>query len=339
MLNSSLRLDFASDNVAGIAPEALSAIGQFATGFVSSYGTDEVTARAADLIRNCLDADCEVFFLSSGTAANALAAAVLCPPHDALLAHRYSHLLLEEAGAPGFMSGGALVTGLDGAHGRIDLAALERALDIPESAHRQVPSVLSFANPTEMGTCYTAEAVRALTEPARRGGLRVHWDGARLANLAAAGFDLKTLPSLGIDVLVMGGTKAGMWGSEAIVLFDRSLGRRFSARLKQAGQLPSKSRFLAAPWIGMLESGAYVSRAAHANRMAAKLARDIPFEIAHPVETNAVFVRLDLDRHRRLEERGWRVFRLADGAVRFMCSWATTEEQVEELVSLLAEVA
>ena len=170
---------------------------------------------------------------------------------------------------------------------------------------------------------------------AKAAGLKVHLDGARLANAVAAGFDPTSLARLGVDVLVMGGTKAGSTPTEAIVLFDRALGRRFGARLKHAGQLISKARFLAAPWIGMLESGAWASRAAHANAMARRLAAAMPWPLAHPVEANAVFAHMPEADLARLRAAGWFVYRFIDGSVRFMGSWATTAESVDELAGVL----
>jgi threonine aldolase len=168
--------------------------------------------------------------------------------------------------------------------------------------------------------------------------LPIHLDGARLANAVAAGFDIRSLKSLGVSILVIGGTKAGMPLSEAVVLFDPSLSRRFDARLKQAGQLPSKGRFLAAPWIGMLQTGAWIARAAHANAMAKALAALMPFPLAHPVQANAVFVEMDEAALARLQAKGWSVYRFIDGSVRFMCSWATTLEAVEALGEALRGV-
>jgi threonine aldolase len=143
------------------------------------------------------------------------------------------------------------------------------------------------------------------------------------------------LKHLDIDILVIGGTKAGMTPTEAIVIFDRALARRFGARLKQAGQLPSKARFYAAPWIGMLQSGAFVERAAHANAMARKLAQSQPFELLHPVDSNGVFVRMDAVTQERIHSAGWEVHPFADGSVRFMCTWQTTDSLIEEFVSML----
>jgi threonine aldolase len=168
--------------------------------------------------------------------------------------------------------------------------------------------------------------------------LKIHLDGARLANAVAAGFDPRAAGRLGVDLLVVGGTKAGMAPTEALVLLDRALARRFDARLKQAGMLPSKGRFHAAPWIGMVRTGALVTRAAHANAMARRLAALSPFPVVHPVEANGVFVEMDNERLARLHALGWHAYRVEDGCVRFMCSWATTAEAVEELAAVLGEV-
>jgi threonine aldolase len=228
--------------------------------------------------------------------------------------------------------------GLPGASGRIDPLALDAGLGRPDAAHHQSAAALSLTQATEYGAVYTVGELSRLTSAAKAHGLAIHLDGARLANAVASGFDIKALKGLGVSLLVIGGTKAGMPLSEAVVLLDPSLARRFDARLKQSGQLPSKGRFLSAPWIGMLETGAWTARAAHANAMAKALAAKTPFPLAHPVEANAVFVEMDEAALGRLQGKGWFVYRFIDGSVRFMCSWATTLEAVEELGEALREV-
>lgn len=333
------RYDFASDNTAPAAPEAMAGLAASNTGFASGYGTDPVTARAADLVRAMLDADAEVRFVASGTAANAISLAALCRPFEAVLAHEHAHICTDETGAPGFFGQGLGLVGLPGASGKIDAKALAAPLAAPDLSHRQSPAALSITNATEYGTVYTAAEVAALIQPVKAKGYGVHLDGARLANAAAAGFDLKAIEGLGVDILVVGGTKAGMPPTEAVVIFDRGLARRFDARLKQAGQLPSKGRFYAAPFIGMLEDGALVRHAAHANAMARKLAELMPFKVRHPVEANGVFVEMDEDRLAALHRSGWFAYRFLDGSVRFMCSWATTDAAVEELAETLHSLA
>jgi threonine aldolase len=336
---SNARYDFASDNTAPATPEAMAALADANEGFTSGYGTDHVTARAGDLVRQMLDADAEVRFVASGTAANAISLAALCRPFEAVVAHEHAHVCTDETGAPGYFGQGLGLIRLPGASGKIDSAALAEALSAPDVSYRQSPAALSLTNATEYGTVYSGEALKALTAPAKAKGYGVHLDGARLANAAAAGFDLKAIKTLGVDILVVGGTKAGMPPTEAVVIFDRDLARRFDARLKQAGQLPSKGRFYAAPFIGMLEDGAFVRHAAHANAMAKKLAGLMPFTVRHPVEANGLFVEMDEPTLKRLHASGWFAYRFLDGTVRFMCSWATTPEAVEALGETLKQIA
>ena len=333
------RYDVASDNVAGAAPEALDALIAANSGHAISYGGDHVSAQAADLVRAFLDADADVRFVGSGTAANAISLATLCRPFEAVAAHEHAHVCTDETGAPGFFGHGLGLIALKGASGLIDPAGLGQALSYPDVSYRQSPAALSLTQATEFGTLYTVDQIKALTGAAKAKGLGVHLDGARLANAIAAGFDPKTIKDLGIDILIIGGTKAGMTPSEAVVLFDPALSRRFDARLKQAGQLPSKSRFYSAPWIGMLQTGAYVARAAHANAMARILAALAPFEAAHPVQSNAVFLRMSADQLAALNAGGWSVHAWHGGVARLMCSWATTDADVEAIVEAMKAVA
>lgn len=336
------RYDFASDNTAGCGPEAWAALTEHNTGFASGYGTDTVTARAADLVRGLLDADADVRFVANGTAANCIALAALAQPHEAVLCHQHAHIATDETGAPGLFGAGVGLIPLPGGGGQIDPIALQATARAPDVSYRQSAAALSLTNATEYGTVYSAGDIRVLTNLAREAGLGVHLDGARLANAAAAGFDVKLLKSLNIDILIVGGTKAGMTPTEAVVLFNPALSRRFNARLKHAGQLTSKGRFLSAPWIGALESGAWLDRARHANAMAQRLAaifrERTPFVVRHPVQANALFVEMEEAPLLRLRERGVFVYRFLDGTVRFMCSWATTEERVDALGEMLAAI-
>lgn len=334
-----MRYDFGSDNTAGMAPAALEGLIAANQGHVRAYGSDDITARAADQIRQRLDADAEVRFVFSGTAANAIALSMLAWPHEAVLAHHAAHICTDETGAPGFFGQGVGLIGLPGFSGKIELAALQAALEEPEVGHRQPPAALSLTQSTEYGTVYSEEELRHLIEPVKARGYGVHMDGARLANAAAAGFDLTQIARLGVDILVFGGAKAGGNCTEAIVMFDKSLARRIDNRLKQAGQVASKGRFLAAPFLGLLESGDWESGAAHANLMAQRLAAGIEartgFVLAHPVEANAVFVRMPPEAHQRLNDLGWACYRFDDGSVRFVCSWATDPAVVDEVLEAM----
>jgi threonine aldolase len=331
--------DFASDNTAGMAPEALDGLIRANQGAASGYGSDDLSREAADAVRAFLDADAEVRFVASGTAANAVALAMLCRPFEAILAHEHAHVTVDETGAPAFFSGGSGIIPLPGPSAKIDPKTLAVHLGAQGSPHHQSPAALSLTNSTEYGTVYSIDEARTLIDLAKAKGMGVHLDGARLANAVASGFDPKAIAGLGVDVLVLGGTKAGMSPTEALVVFDRALARRLDARLKQAGQLPSKGRFYAAPWISMLSSGAFVTRAAHANQMAQRLAALMPFKIVHPVQANGLFVEMSEDQHRALSDQGMQVYRVADGSVRFMCSWATTPDAVDGLGEMLRGMA
>ncbi|PXA85651.1 threonine aldolase [Caulobacter sp. D4A] len=337
------RYDFASDNVAGAMPEVMEALVAANAGTASGYGTDHVSQAAGDRIRAALDADAEVKFMPSGTAANAFALTLLASPHEAVLAHEHAHICTDETGAPGFFGQGVGLIGLPGASGKIDPAALEAALAQPDVSYRQPAAALSLTTATEYGTVYSEAALKALVDPVKAKGYGVHLDGARLANAVAAGFDLKAVKRLGVDILVMGGTKAGSTPTEAVVFLNPDHRRRLDARIKHAGQLVSKGRFLAAPWLGLLDetggTGPWAARAAHANAMAQKLAALMPYPILHPVEANGLFVDMSDAALDRLRGEGWFVYRFLDGSARFMCSWATTSEMVEQLGAALAKIA
>lgn len=341
------RYDFASDNTAPAMPEVVDAFTRFNTGFCAGYGDDEVCEKAADLLRELLDADAAVRFTASGTAANALSLAALAQPHEAVIAHEHAHIVTDEAGAPGFFGAGMGLIALPGPSGKIDPSGLagtskkpdKAHLHAPDRAHMQPAAALSITNATEYGTVYSEAEIAAIAAAVKAAGRSLHLDGARLANAAAAGFDVKCLARLGFDVVILGGTKAGSTPTEAIMLLNRDLERRLDARMKHAGQLVSKARFLAAPWIGMLETGAWTARAAHANAMAKRLADAMPFRVTHPVQANGVFVEMDEAAHERLHQAGWHTYRFIDGSVRFMCSWATMPETVDEMVATLRAIA
>ena len=337
-----MRYDFTSDNTAGMAPEALAALTESNGGYARAYGADGVTARCAELIRERVQADAEVRFVFSGTAANAIALSMLARPFEAVIAHQAAHVCTDEAGAPGFFGQGLGLIGLPGASGKIDPLALRAILAEPEVGHRQPPGALSLTQTTEYGAVYSSEELRKLIEPVTELGFGVHLDGARLANAVAAGFDLADIPRLGVDILVLGAAKAGAPCAEALVIFDKRLTRRVDQRLKQAGQTASKARFLAAPILGLLESRAWEGHAAHANAAARALADGIlertPYVLAHPVDANIVFVRMPASHHQRLNDKGWACHRFDDGSVRLVCSWATREEAVVALVEDMANL-
>lgn len=330
---------FASDNYAGICPEAWQAMEEANCGFVSSYGDDSWTERACESIRHVFETDCQVFFVFNGTAANSLALAALSRSYHSVICHDLAHVETDECGAPEFFSNGTKILHIHGQGGKLDLAEVERIITRRSDIHYPRPKVLSLTQATEVGTVYTPDEIRAASALASRYGLKVHMDGARFANAVVS---LDVPPSeitwkSGVDVLCLGGAKNGMAMGEAVVFFDRELAFEFEYRCKQAGQLASKMRFISAPWIGMLEGGAWLKKARHANDCAALLERELAeisdARIIYPRQANSVFVEMPGAAADRLRAAGWHFYSfIGSGGARFMCSWQTTREDVLQLV-------
>ena len=332
------RRQFASDNYAGICPEAWAALSEANHGHAPGYGDDAWTVRARNLLREVFETDCEVFFVFNGTAANSLALASLCQSYHSVICHETAHVETDECGAPEFFSNGTKVLTVPGVGGKITPADVDRIVKKRNDVHYPKPRVVSVTNATELGTVYTPDELKAIWAKVKSHGLRLHMDGARFANaVASLGCSPKEITwQAGVDVLCFGGTKNGMPVGEAVVFFNRELAHEFDYRIKQAGQLASKMRFLSAPWVGMLQDGAWLKNAAHANRMARLLheaIRNFPeVEIPVPPQANGVFAELPLDAIARLRERGWIFYTfIGAGGCRFMCSWDTTEEDVNSL--------
>ena len=331
---------FASDNYAGICPEAWQTMAEANTGYAASYGDDPWTSRACSALRDFFETDCEVFFVFTGTAANSLALAALCQSYHSVICHDTAHVETDECGASEFFSNGTKLLTVGGADGKVDLAAVEHTVRRRSDIHYPKPKVLSITQPTELGTLYTPEELIAVHGLTKRYGLKLHVDGARFANaVAALGVPPKELTwRAGVDVLTFGGTKSGMPVGEAVIFFDKQLAFEFDYRCKQAGQLASKMRFLAAPWCGMLAGDALLRHARHANACARRLADalgGIPgVTLVHPTEANAVFVQLSDTTITALRSRGWVFYTfIGSGHCRFMCSWATTDADIEALVA------
>jgi threonine aldolase len=333
------RYDFVSDNTAPLCPEARAMLDEANGGYAPSYGDDQWTARARELVRELFESDCEVYLVFNGTAANALALAQVCQSHQAVICHQYAHLQTDECGAPEFFTKGAKLLLAHGADGKIDIDVVAKLIDQQPELHAQKPRVISVTQSTELGTVYTVDEIQALVDFAHQRSCLVHMDGARFANAIAA---LGCAPKLitwqsGVDVLYFGGTKNGLAAGELVIFFQKELARDFDYRLKQAGQLASKTRFLAAPWIGLLTDDVWLRNARHANRMAAHLAERLRAEkidIVFPVEANAVFVRLHERCAQALRERGWDFYSFIEPDIyRLMCSWSTSEETIAEFVA------
>ncbi len=333
---------FASDNTSGICPEAWAALEAANHGFAPSYGTDDWTQRACDLIRGIFEKpDAEIFFVFNGTAANSLALASLCQSYHSVICSDCAHIDTDECGAPEFFSNGTKLLTAPAIAGKITPAQVEHLVRKRTDIHYPRPRVLSLTQSTECGTVYTVRELGALTALAKTHGLHVHMDGARFSQAAAAlGGPGGVTPAdltwrAGVDVLCFGGTKNGMNTTEAVVFFRPELAHEFDYRCKQAGQLASKLRFISAQWVGLLETGAWLRHAAHANTLAKRLAdtlRDLPgVRLVGEPEVNAVFVLFPAGVAERLHAQGWHFYSFIGGAHRLMCSWATRDTDIERL--------
>ena len=336
---------FASDNYAGICPEAWAAMAEANQGHEPAYGDDSWTARAADAFRAMFETDCEVFFAFNGTAANSLALAALCQSYHSVICSDAAHVETDECGAPEFFSNGSKLLTAPSSDGKLTPEAIRAIATGRDDIHYPKPRVVTITQPTETGLVYSLEELKAISAACRELRLSLHMDGSRFANACAS---LGCSPAemtwrAGIDVLCFGGTKNGMAMGEAILFFDRRQAEDFDYRCKQAGQLASKMRFLAAPWVRMLESGAWLAHAAHGNACALRFARqieDIPGpDLMFPVQANAVFVRMPKPLIEALRERGWRFYTFIGGGVRFMFAWDARPERIDELANDLRAIA
>ncbi|WP_415908545.1 threonine aldolase family protein [Oleiharenicola sp. Vm1] len=339
---------FASDNTAGLAPEALAALTAANAGPTPSYGNDPWTARARQLIRDVFATDAEVFFVFNGTAANSLALAQFCRSYHSVICHEFSHVDTDECSAPEFFLGGGKVIAVPGPGCKLRPADVEPVFARGHGVHYPKPGALSLTQATEWGTLYTPDEVRAVADLAHAHGLAVHMDGARFANAAAALAARGHAPAdftwrAGVDVLSFGGTKNGMATTEAVVFFRAELAREFEYRVKQGAQLASKQRFATAQWCGMLADGAWLRHAAHANAMAQRLAsalRAAGARLSVAPEANGVFVELTPAQADALAARGWQFYRFIGATgYRLMCSWATEAATVDRFAADFAAVA
>ena len=293
-------MDFRSDNTHGASPEIAAALAAANTGTETSYGDDTATKRLEAGFAEIFEHEVTVFPVVTGTAANALALAVMTPPFGAVYCHAEAHILVDECGAPEFYAGGARLVPVEGADGKIaaaDLAAV-LAADGTGDVHRFQPATLSLAQLTECGTAYRVDEIAALAEVARGHGLRVHMDGARFTNALVG---LGCTPAemtwrAGVDILSFGATKNGAWAAEAVVVFTPALAVEMAYRRKRAGHLLSKMRFVSAQLEAYLTDELWLRNAAHANAMAQRLAQGLGAVpgagLAHPVDGNQLFARL-----------------------------------------------
>lgn len=345
---------FASDNWAGAHPAIAAALAANAGGFAPAYGNADLDKAVAERFNAVFEREVAVFFVATGTAANSLAMASLARPGGIVFAHREAHMIEDESGAPEYLTGGARLRPVDGALGRIDPKALEAAIRQPAARfpHGGQAMAVSITQSTESGTVYAPDEIEAIGAIARRHGLPLHMDGARFANALAS---LGVAPAemtwkRGVDILSFGGTKNGCWCAEAVVFMDPKAASQFPFMRMRAGQLFSKSRFVAAQFDAYLKDGQWLETARHANAMAARLASAIEASpkarLGWRPQANEVFAVLGKDAAEKAREAGarfheWSVpagFGIGEDErlYRFVASFATTEADVDRLAQLVA---
>jgi threonine aldolase len=341
------RRGFASDNNSGAHPDVLAAIAAANEGHVIAYGDDDYTAAAAERFREHFGGDARAFLVFNGTGANVAAIDALTDPHEGVICTDVAHMHVDECGAPERLAGAKLLT-VPAQAGKLSVADISRWASWHGDEHRIQPRVVSITQATELGTVYTPEETRAIADAAHELDMYLHVDGARLANAAAAlGQPLGALTAdVGVDAVSFGGTKNGLLMGEAVVFLRPQLGQDFLFTRKQLGQLASKMRFLAVQFEALLEGDLWRSNASHANAMASRLAEAVSAiagaEIAYPVDANGVFVTLPPGAIGRLRDAlrvalPFYVWDESAGTIRLMCSWDTTEADVDDLVTAIQE--
>jgi threonine aldolase len=340
-------MNFASDNAYGAAPEILASLAAANAGAVASYGGDPLTEQLEAAMAKVFERAVAVFPVMTGTAANALAISTLCPQHGAIFCHDHAHIAVDECGAVEFYTHGANLALIEGQHGKITPQAIERALRAYRKGdvHSAQPSVISITQATESGTVYTLKEIAEIAAVAKAHGMKLHMDGARFANALA---HLGASPAemswrAGIDVLSFGATKNGALCAEAVIFFHPEDVRDFEYRRKKAGHLVSKMRFVSAQLVSYLENGRWLASATRANALAKRLVQGLAgvahADVAHPVEANAIFVRLPDKTIAHLRASGARFLDWAPPEngrtlIRLVTSFATPDADIERFLDI-----
>lgn len=335
---------FASDNAAPVAGPVLAALDAANAGPALAYGDDAWTARAVEQVRDVVGTDAEVLLCWGGTGANVVGLAAMLQPWQAIICPDTAHIVVDEVGAPARFTGASIVP-VPTADGKLRPEHLDPYLHWQGVVHHPQPAVVSISQATEMGTVYSLDEVAALADVAHRHGMRLHLDGARIANaVVALDTDLATaVRDTGVDVMTFGFTKNGAMYGEAVVVLDPDAAPAAGFVRKQAGQLPSKARYVAAQVSALLDGDLWLVQAGHANDAARRLAERaavVPgVEIDRAPEVNAVFARLPAAAIEPL--RAWSFFwpwDLERNLVRWMTSFATTDDDIDRFVAGLEAI-
>ncbi len=329
---------FFSDNAAAAHPKVIEAIAA-SNRVDTAYDGDEWSLRLDRAFSEVFETEVRAFWVTTGTAANGLALAALCPPFGGILCHKDAHIEVDEAGAPGFFTGGAKLILLDGPGAKVTPHAIATACDgIRNDVHQVQPAAISITNATEYGLVYRASEVAALGKLAKDRGLAMHMDGARLANaLAATGEKPADVTwRAGVDALSFGFTKNGGLSAEALILFRTELADEIAVRRKRAGHLLSKGRMLAAQILALLEGDLWLDNARAANAAAQTLSRACGDRLIYPVEANELFLKVSDEEAASLRAQGVDFYEWGPGQIRFVTSWDQRGEDVERLASAIA---
>ena len=336
-----------SDNCAPMCDEVLIEVLRANHDFAPSYGGDAYTARATKLLREIFEADCDVFFVSTGVAANGISLASVCMPYNSVICSNNSHIIKDECGAIPFFAGGTQLLPTEEVDGKLSAKNIEYLCTFRRDAHFQSPAALSLSQATEYGTTYRVEELEDIVSVAKWHGLAVHVDGARLANAVASSHpaSLAALSKLGIDVISFGGVKNGGLLGEAIVVLNKVFVRSMGQRIKQSGHLVPKTRYIAASWIGLLQDDTWLRNARNANRMANLLANHIKplpnIHVEYPVQANSVFIRAEeaLISCIRSELNYETYAFISPGLLRLTCGWNTSVDTIEAICEELCSVS
>lgn len=329
---------FFSDNAAPVHPKVMEAIAA-ANRVDTAYDGDEWSARLDGAFSDLFGTQVRAFWATTGTAANCLALAALCPPYRSTLCHKDAHIEVDEAGAPGFFTGGAKLALLEGGGAKVSAESVAAACDlIRKDVHQVQPAALSITNATEYGLVYRAAEVAALGECARERGLAFHLDGARIANaVASSGESLADMTwRAGVDAMSFGFVKNGGMSAEAVILFRTELADEIAVRRKRAGHLLSKGRFLAAQILAMIDDDLWLDNARAANAAAQRLATAAPHRLVHPVEANEIFLRVSAAEAQSLRAKGFDFYDWGPGEIRLVTSWDQQGEPLDRLAEALA---
>lgn len=329
---------FFSDNAAPACPEVIAAL-TAANVQDTAYDGDRWSAALDARFSALFGTEVAVLWVPTGTAANCLALASLCPPYGGVVCHREAHIQMDEGGAPEFYTHGAKLMLAEGPGAKLTPDAIRAVLDaVKPGVHWVQPHAISITNATEYGLAYSPDEVAAIGDLARSRNLALHMDGARFANAVVHhGCDPADVTwRAGVDALSFGFIKNGGMGSEALVFFRPDLAETCKMRRKRAGHLQSKGRYLAAQLIAMLDDDIWLRNARAANAGAALLGQAASHRLVHPVESNAVFVRLTADEAAALRAQGFDFYDWGLGEARFVVAWDQDKAAVAPLAAALA---